>query len=100
MADANYKTNQNIWLDGKKIDLGSKVVLTRGCNSYENGWGTFWSDKMNEYIGQTGTIETIFPGSTGIGVRFNSVDSIFAYPYFVLEPVGKVEEDLRLPLLD
>ena len=85
----DYKTKQNQWIKENNIKVGDKVKIVRSAMSYEYGWENVWISIMDKYIGKVFTIEPeSYTGNRGIMLG----DAKHYFPWFVLEPVNKIEE--------
>lgn len=84
----SYVREQNKWLQGNGVAVGSKVKITRIAQMDENGWDNAWTPTMFDAVGKVGEVVEI-DGVNGIRVVVG--DSDYEYPYFVLEPVQATE---------
>lgn len=71
------------------LRVGDVVKVLRSAKNYEEGWGLTWLDSMNDFIGQTGEIESIHD-THGISIDFG-YDCVYM-PYFVLKLTSAVTE--------
>lgn len=75
------------------LKVGDSVKVIRTAKNYEKGWPNGWPKDMNERIGLESEITKISPS----GIELNSM---FSYPFFVLEyiPGFKSDKVLKCPM--
>jgi hypothetical protein len=71
------------------LQIGDWVTVTHKAKSHEKGWGTFWSDYMDNAVGQTTKISGLALGKYNGFYLSNFPGYIF--PYFVLKPLKSPE---------
>ena len=79
MGRQNTDENKQYMRDQNKCGMkrGDKVTVVRTAKDHEKGWSNAWVNEMDEGIGRELEI-------TEISIHGIELDSIFAYPFFVL----------------
>ena len=71
------------------MKVGDIVKISRKVEDDEDGWGNWWSEYADTWVGKTGEI-TKDGGGCGFRVFLEEENDCWYFPYFVLE---KVEEN-------
>ena len=100
--ESTYEERQAEWIKENDIKVGDKVRIVRKARANEGGWDNNWVPSMSDTVGEVGRV---IDDSSAVGIRVETDDCSFAYPYFVLEKVepkyipfdlGKEEDRARL----
>jgi hypothetical protein len=67
---------------------GDKVRVVRTAVSKTQGWNNAWVTEMNDAVGKTGTVTSIFPTDLDVSVEIPGIENHYGYPSFVLELVN------------
>lgn len=68
------------------IEVGDKVRVLRKAKDYEMGWGNSWADGMDDWIGNEFIVNKVWDGE---GIKLDTNDDYYNFPFFVLEIVEK-----------
>jgi hypothetical protein len=90
----NYIKCQDKWIKENDIKIYDSVKILRIAESYEDGWESQWLANMYGCIGLVGTIVKF---DSCFGIRVETRDTTFLYPYFVLEKIAE-EKPVIAPL--
>lgn len=80
-------------LESLNLQVGDLVKITHKVPSKNLGWGANWHPEMDEYIGQTGTINDVY--NDGNGVRMFAG---WSFPAHALELVSKAKAMTRVTI--
>ena len=81
-----YTKLEGDWIRDNGIKVGSKVIVQRKADGYEDGWDDEWVRGMDKYIGMEAEVVGFPMAGIGICLDDGSGDSWF-FPYFVLSVV-------------
>ena len=79
-----YEERQAEWIKENDIKVGDKVRIVRKARDNEGGWDNNWAPSMSDAVGKVGCV---IEDPRASGIRVETDDCSFAYPYFVLEKV-------------
>lgn len=80
-----YEERQAEWIKENDIKTGDKVRIVRKARDNEGGWDNNWAPSMSDAVGEVGCV---IEDPSASGIRVETDDCSFAYPYFVLEKVA------------
>lgn len=79
-----YNKLQKAFIDLTDLRIGNKVMVNATAKSQQFGWGSTWHDRLDKFVGRVSTVEDI----DKFGILLNYEDSIYYFPYFVIELVN------------
>lgn len=82
----SYQERQEEWIKANNLKVGDKVKVVKEVESYKDGWGNFWTERMK--AGKIHIIETYFDNGVALSDGYR-------YPYFCLEKVQEVKESTK-----
>lgn len=80
----SYEERQDEWLKANDIAGGDKVRIVRRAESHEDGWDNTWTAHMDDDVGKVGFV---VEDNGDNGIRVDTENGCWSYPYFVLEKV-------------
>ncbi len=90
-----YIKEQEEWIKKYQIKPGDWVKVTKEAASRASGWGAYWVETMSKAVGQSFPVTEINPSpSFGVNIKVNG--NLYAFPYFVLEPVAAPDFEIEM----
>lgn len=97
LPEKDYYKELDLWIDTHDLKVGDKVRVLRSPTLEDmEGWGCFWEDWFDRYIGKALTVVGFDDGDNDIEVQLDEGHYIYV-PYTVLE---KVERSVHGTLVD
>lgn len=83
----SYEAEQDQWLRGNNISIGSLVTVEFMASSGERGWCTSWVPEMDSWVGCACYVMEVSK-TEGILLERRKMGNAYWFPWFALSPGG------------